>query len=357
MGVSNVLANFMCFLSRFDDSPSLLPYCLNSYPLKIGIIVAVLVGLQATRILTSKRIEFFREASSGYNINAYFAAINIVATVEHSLQIIIVAFFAAWLRDPLANWFSFFVHFLLLAWICVSWALFVPMIFPPDNVVVIVGFFMAFCGLMISGALPPVKWENIYKGGFTEHLSGWLSPTRYFFEGLAVGDYRCLPPQSGLTVDDESIHFNRSWTVLVKVFGMAGHDPNATQQSCGGWYWGVLPSLFVGLTVRFAAGLAMHTFNRSMQTKKPLLFEMKRDKKARFTVVAMIVTLFLLVSLTTWLYTRDIEPNYEFNEEFYNKFSGGVGEQDIQEILDDPDVTSLLDLNALPSSVADGISV
>ncbi len=86
MGVSNLLANVICFLSRFDDSPSLLSYCLNSYPLKIGIIVAVLVGLQATRILTSKRIEFFREASSGSDINAYFTAINIVATAEPSVQ-------------------------------------------------------------------------------------------------------------------------------------------------------------------------------------------------------------------------------------------------------------------------------
>jgi hypothetical protein len=352
MGVSNLLANVMCFLSCFDDSPSLLPYCLNSFPLKIGIIIAVLVGLQATKILTSKRIEFFREASSGYNINAYFTAINVVATVEHSLQIIIVAFFAAWLRDPIANWFSYFVHFLLLAWICVSWALFVPMIFPPDNVVVIVGFFMAFCGLMISGALPPVRWTDIYAGGFTEHLSGWLSPTRYFFEGLTVGDYRCLAPQSGLTVDDESVNFNRTYSVLSNL-GMAGHDPNATQQSCGGWYWGVLPSIFVGLTIRFAAGLAMHTFNRSMQTKKSLLFEMKRDKKARCTVVAMIVTLFLLGFLTTWLYTHDIEPNYVTNEDIFNEFIGGVGEQDIQEILDAINVTSLLDLNALPSSVAD----
>jgi hypothetical protein len=69
--------------------------------------------------------------------------------------------------------------------------------------------------------------------------------------------------------------------------------------------------------------------------------------------VAMIVTLFLLGFLTTWLYTRDIEPNYGTNEDIFNEFSGGVGEQDIQEILDASNVTSLLDLNALPSSVAD----
>jgi uncharacterized integral membrane protein len=36
------------------------------YPLKVGIILAVLVGLKATQIVTDKRIEFFREAGSGY---------------------------------------------------------------------------------------------------------------------------------------------------------------------------------------------------------------------------------------------------------------------------------------------------
>ena len=69
---------------------------IRRFPLKVGIISAVLIGLQATKIVTSKRIEFFREASSGYNINAYFVAVNIVASVEHSVQAVIVAFFAVW---------------------------------------------------------------------------------------------------------------------------------------------------------------------------------------------------------------------------------------------------------------------
>jgi hypothetical protein len=60
------------------------------FPLKVGIITAVLMGLQSTKVLTNKRIEFFREASSGYNINAYFVAINITATLEHSTQAVII---------------------------------------------------------------------------------------------------------------------------------------------------------------------------------------------------------------------------------------------------------------------------
>ena len=207
----------------------------HRYPLKIGIIIAVLVGLQATRILTGKKLEFFREASSGYDINAYYLAVHLVSFLEHTAQIIIVSFFAAWLREPVASWWSYFFHFESLMWLCVSWALFFPMFVPVDNVVIVVGFFMAFCGLMISGAFPPTTWKAIYEGGAPEIIAGWFSPTRYFFEGLTVGEYRCMPAQSGYTVADESVNFDRDNTLLRAAFGLAGHDPNATQMTCAGW--------------------------------------------------------------------------------------------------------------------------
>jgi hypothetical protein len=92
-----------------------------------------------------------------------------------------------------------------------------------------------------------------------EHLAAWFSPTRFFLEGLAVGEYRCLPPQSGWTVLDESVNNNRfDYTLMhVSQFSFAMHDANATKPSCMGYYWGVLPSIFVGITVRYAAFLAM----------------------------------------------------------------------------------------------------
>ena len=86
-----------------------------------------------------------------------------------------------------------------------------------------------------------------------------------------------MPEQSGWTVADESVNFDRSNSVMMHAY--AKHDPNATIRSCGGFYWGILPTLFVGLTIRFAGLLAMHMSNRGKQTKKSLLFEMKRDRK------------------------------------------------------------------------------
>jgi hypothetical protein len=124
--------------------------------------LATLLGLTAMRILTKKRSQFFREIESGYNLNASFVAVNIMVTLEHFAQLLIAAAFAFWIRNPLASPGSFSVHFLLLAWVSLSWALFIPMVVSPDSVVLVAGFFFAFCGLMFSGAFPPIVYKCKY---------------------------------------------------------------------------------------------------------------------------------------------------------------------------------------------------
>eukprot|EP00538_Stauroneis_constricta_P012480 CAMPEP_0119548188 /NCGR_PEP_ID=MMETSP1352-20130426/2157_1 /TAXON_ID=265584 /ORGANISM="Stauroneis constricta, Strain CCMP1120" /LENGTH=1292 /DNA_ID=CAMNT_0007593377 /DNA_START=125 /DNA_END=4003 /DNA_ORIENTATION=- len=275
------------------------------FALKSGLIIAVLIGLQATKIITTKRVEFFREAASGYDLNAYFLAVNIVATLEHSVQIMLASFFSIWIRNPLGSWASYFVHFLALTWVSVSWALFFPQVIPPENVTVVIGFFFAFCGLLLGGAFPPMTYKTIYDdGGFTELFSGWISPLRFFIEALTVGEYRCMPEQSGLTVAADTLNFPRSKAAL-SVSGMAGHDINATLRSCSGWYWGLLPSIFVGITIRFAAVGAMHAFNRGKQTKKPLLFVIKNNKRALYVFIGFWVILAGLFGFTCWTMVRE----------------------------------------------------
>jgi ABC-type enterobactin transport system permease subunit len=133
---------------------------LYRYALKTGVITAVLVGLTAAKAITEKRLEFFRESASGYDINAYFAALNITSGIEHSLQAILAASAAFWLRNSLAHWTSYCVSFFMMAWLCVSWALLIPLLVPPKNVVLVVGFFMAFFGLLFSGGLSPTKYKG-----------------------------------------------------------------------------------------------------------------------------------------------------------------------------------------------------
>lgn len=159
----------------------------------MGVIISVLVGLTATKTLTEKRSEFFREAGSGYNINAYFCAVNIVSTIEHSVQVMFSSMFALWLRNSLAAWYSYYVNFLLLAWLCVSWALLFPLLVPLKNVVLVTGFYMTFFALLFSGGIDPVEYSDIYDSTGVALFSGLLSPTRYFIEAMAVTESRCLP--------------------------------------------------------------------------------------------------------------------------------------------------------------------
>lgn len=280
------------------------------YPLKVGIILSVLLGLTATKIVTSKRLEFFREAGSGYNLNAYFGAISILSTLEHSTQVIIAAFFASWIRNPIASNVSYYTHFLLLAWITVAWALFIPMVVPADNVTLVAGFFFAFCGLMFSGAFAPITYQEIYvEGGFKEVFAGWISPTRFFYEALAVGEYRCLPEQSGYTIEETSVNRQANSSMTV-VLGYAGHDYGAVRWSCNGWYWSVVPALLIGLTIRYLAIGAMHTMYRGQQTKEPLTSVMRRNRRVALVALLYCLGFAILFILTTWLFIRD-QPFYE----------------------------------------------
>ena len=148
-------------------------------------------------------------------------SINSITIIENSVQVFFASFFCAWFRRPLAGFWSFFVHFQLLAFLCLAWSILISMTLPPDQVTLAAGFFFSFCGLLISGAFPPVLYADIYAdGGFKEILAGWLSPTRYFYEALAVGEYRCMPEQSAFTITDEAVNrpYNTSMIISLYVF-------------------------------------------------------------------------------------------------------------------------------------------
>jgi len=224
------------------------------------------------------------------------------------------------------------------------------MIVPGDIVITAVGAFLTFFGLILSGTVPPVYLHNIYDSAFVEHTAAWLSVTRFFVEGLAGSEHRCFPEQNGWTVDVEAVVRPRSGTLTrSERFNYGMHDPNLTIYDCGGWYWGILPSIFVGITIRYLGFLAMvsrlasddvqmmlnagdthnflqralnldfvfdlpiqHGMNRGQQTKKPILHEIKKDKKCGILVFVLFLVFCALASISTWLYTRDLDPKYTY---------------------------------------------
>lgn len=273
-------------------------------------ILAVCVGLISTRMMTEKRVEFFREAGSGYDINAYFLAVNVMTTVEHSAQLLLVAIAAYWLRDSIAARASYYISFLMLAWLTVGWSLLLSVVVPPQNIFFLVGLFMALTGMILSGASSPTLYEDIYASEPLALVSGFLSPTRYFTEGLAVSEHRCLPPQTGFT-QEHAPNFPPDKTAFA-IVGIAQNDFHATERSCDGWFWYVLPALMVGLTVRFLAVGLLHVVGRSQQAKQPLFKQMSdemssyKPKTTLMMFVSYNIILLGLLIVTSWLILRQV---------------------------------------------------
>lgn len=273
----------------------------HRYAIKVGVIAGVLIGLLSSRVFADKQHEFFREAGSGYDVNAYYVAINIVATFEHTLQVLLAGFASYWLRNSYSTAVATLVNFFLLSWLCVSWGLLLAVITPKDNLTVVVGFFMAFFGMLFSGAMEPVLYSTLYGdtayNRFMELFSGFISPTRFFTETAVVNEYRCMPPQTGWTLDPNAFISTVDETTM-SVAGYARKDLEvATELSYNGWYWSVLPALCVGLFVRVLGGAMIHVVDRAKQIKKPVTHELLHNGKFlfRFVVFSMWIVFFFLL--------------------------------------------------------------
>eukprot|EP00977_Amphora_coffeiformis_P015415 scaffold4510_cov183-Amphora_coffeaeformis.AAC.100 len=94
---------------------------------------------------------------------------------------------------------------------------------------------------------------------------------------MVVQDWRCLPPQSGYTIDDLTITLPPQVNSFALV-QMAQHDKDVVYRSCDGWYWSWWPAFFVGLTVRFLAAGALHVCDRSKQAKHSFREELESIK-------------------------------------------------------------------------------
>ena len=162
----------------------------------------------------------------------------------------------------MASVMSAIVQFILLGWIASSWGLFWPVFIPENNVALVTAFHQIFFGLIFSGYLEPILYIDIYNETGVGIISGLLSPSRFFLESLMVNEYRATPVQHGHTVKFEETMSTTSYDTFkanskfidgFSYRGLAMNDPSVTVKTSGGWYWSVLPCIFVGLAVRFLA--------------------------------------------------------------------------------------------------------
>mmetsp|Transcript_34130 Transcript_34130/g.49529 ORF Transcript_34130/g.49529 Transcript_34130/m.49529 type:complete len:875 (-) Transcript_34130:267-2891(-) len=273
------------------------------YNLQIGVIISVLVSLAAAKVISEKRIEFFREAGSGYDINAYFLALNFTSTIEYAIQMLLASGSAYWLRNSLVGYETFVINFLLLSWVSSAWAFFFASFMPPKNLTITTAFFITFTCLLFSGGIAPFEYKDIYAGVGYEILCGAISATRFFQESMVVSEYRCLPEQAGFAISDDAEYLLNNYNTDTSVNGfsyfnlaMRDHD-TVVGKSCDGWFWGVLPSFFIGLTLRAFACVFLHILNRGQQAKKKFVEELRVNGKLK-DYATVFVTTSLLIFLT-----------------------------------------------------------
>ena len=98
------------FISSAEEAASMLPiifqYSMNGiseiqqYCLMASVIMSVLIGLSATKIITEKQLQFFREAQGGVSVTAYYLAANITSSVEQGCVAILASVIAYLVMIP-----------------------------------------------------------------------------------------------------------------------------------------------------------------------------------------------------------------------------------------------------------------
>jgi len=118
--------------------------------------------------------------------------------------------------------------------------------------------------------------------------------------------FALLQAQSGFTGLGENLMDNDE-SVKVASFQIVrqGLDDfvNVTTRTCTGWYWGCMPALVVGITVRwFAAGL-IHVSGRSQQAKKPIQETLTTDVYSFASLLAYLAVFGGLIAIAVLLIT------------------------------------------------------
>lgn len=258
----------------------------TNFTTKTSIVICVLTALSSVKALTQKRIEFFREAGSGYDINAYYLAVNIFDTIRVSIKMVMLGLINLTFRNTAATPAAMLLQFILLGWIAASWGLLFPLCVAPTNVFMVAGFFSVFTSLLLSGAIgTPIEYENIYDVPIVNVFSSFIGIPRFFTESLVINEIKTTPEQHGFTwADNDSSIFEKSSYFL----RYGGNDSDVYGMSKNGWYWGVLPSIFVGLTIRTLGFILIHACNRPNRLKQKLSSDLKNNSSVQIGSVLFV---------------------------------------------------------------------
>lgn len=94
------------------------------FTLKMGLVVSIMVAIAAQKPITAKKMEFFREAGSEYNVLAFFLAITIIFFCDITIKMTFISLVALFFRGTIASSWPFIFNMLSLTWVSAAWGIF-----------------------------------------------------------------------------------------------------------------------------------------------------------------------------------------------------------------------------------------
>lgn len=269
---------------------------LNQFTLKMGLVVSIMVAIAAQKPITTKRMEFFREAGSEYNVLAFFLAVTTIFYFDITIKMTFISLVALFFRGTIASSWPFIFNMLTLTWSSAAWGIFYSTWASADNVVMLIGMHMVL-GSFFSGNTDIMTLEDLQNSWLKNLISSFVSPPRYYAETYAVNEEQCLKELSGFA---SKVLYLFDYTNFDLLY-LGGNDPNITLRSCGGWFYNTLPSILVTGCIIFLSGTMLHLTNRK-QMIKLTMFKSYKNNKDNFRVMWSIVGACCigLLSLTVW---------------------------------------------------------
>lgn len=306
---------FKDFIFRMESDTML-------YFSQISVTVSLLTALSSAKVLSDKRNEFFREAASGFSINAYFLAINLFTTFEVTIRMVVISAFVFALRNTASNSGAMILQFVLCGWISSAWGFLYALIVPPSIVVLVatcLTLFAAFCLGGVSGAI--ITYSDIYKSAVNAVVAGFLSPVRFIVEALALNELKATPVQYGFTGYTYLDTGTNPFSLGCEALGLGLNDAKVGKETTDGWYWTVPSSICIGISIRLIGFVMLNTLNRTSMLKKPILQE---SPKFKMTFIVLIVLISGFLVGTGYLLTLPIDKYGLCNVPDKSKLGDGI---------------------------------
>lgn len=217
--------------------------------LNMQITLALLTSVFCLETFGADKPMFWREASSGLNIFAFFNGRVLVNTVDLLLQCFSFCAIYYIIRQPQLEFFIWFFPFLLVSYASAGWGYFISAIVPRQHgpfIAALVSF--VICGLMGH----PQKLVKYLDGGVLEVGMSCLSITRWSVQ-MSFLEYQEVAPTTPKSQQEAFVIEGLKDT----------YNKGMWNDALGGYWWsGIWMQLAMGIVLRFCTYLGLRFMYR-----------------------------------------------------------------------------------------------